>query len=78
MDMRKEATDLRYPMVDLVTGATMSLMYLNVLAASNLLLLSAPWVFMPGWMKGVLLANPNQPNEAGNAVARGASQRPAP
>ena len=51
--MSKDATDLKYPMVDLLTGATMSLMYLNVLAASNLLLLSAPWLFMQAWMKGL-------------------------
>ena len=51
--MSKEATDLKYPMVDLLTGATMSLMYLNVLAASNLLLLSAPWLSMQAWMKGL-------------------------
>ena len=51
--MSKEATDLKYPMVDLLTGVTMSLMYLNVLAASNLLLLSAPWLFTQAWMKGL-------------------------
>jgi hypothetical protein len=51
--MSKEATDLKYPMVDLLTDAIMSLMYLNVLAASNLLLLSTPWVFMETWMKGL-------------------------
>jgi hypothetical protein len=50
--MSKEAADLKYPMVDLLTGATMSLMYLNVLTASNLLLLSTPWVFTQAWMKG--------------------------
>jgi hypothetical protein len=27
-------------------------MYLNVLTASNLLLLSTPWVFTQAWMKG--------------------------
>jgi hypothetical protein len=77
--MSKEATDLKYPMVDLLTGVTMSLMYLNVLAASNLLLLSAPWVLMQAWMKDVLPANPNQLNQAGKvAKERAASQRPAP
>jgi hypothetical protein len=51
--MSKEVTDLKYPMVDLLTGATMSLMYLNVLAASNLLFLSTPWGFMEEWMRGL-------------------------
>jgi hypothetical protein len=59
--MSKEAADLKYPMVDLLTGATMSLMYLNVLTASNLLLLSTPWVFMQAWMKGL---------EGGSGAAR--------
>jgi hypothetical protein len=53
IDMSKEATELKYPMVDLLGSATMSVMYLNVLAVSNLLLLSAPWVFMETWMKGL-------------------------
>ena len=44
--MSKEATDLKYPMVDLITPAIMSLMYLNVLMTMNLMLLSAPRVFM--------------------------------
>ena len=51
--MSKEATDLKYPMVDLITPAIMSLMYLNVLMTMNLMLLSAPRVFMEGWMKGL-------------------------
>jgi hypothetical protein len=51
--MKKEAADLKYPMVDLLTGATISLMYLNVLTASNLMLLSTPWIFMEAWMKGL-------------------------
>jgi hypothetical protein len=51
--MSKEAADFKYPMVDLLTGATMSLMYLNVLTTSNLLLLSTPWAFMQAWMKGL-------------------------
>jgi hypothetical protein len=53
IDMSKETTDVKYPMVDLLTGATMSLMYLNVLAASNLLFLSAPWVCMEDWIKAL-------------------------
>jgi hypothetical protein len=39
-------TDLRYPMVDLFTGAIMPLMYLNALAACYLMLLKGPWLFM--------------------------------
>jgi hypothetical protein len=50
--MSKEAADLKYPMVDLLTNATMSLMYLNLLTVSNLLLLSTPWLFIQAWMKG--------------------------
>jgi hypothetical protein len=50
--MSKEAADLKYPMVDLFTDATMSLMYLNMLTASYLMLLSTPWVFLQAWMKG--------------------------
>ena len=51
--MSKEATDLKYPMVELITPAIMSLMYLNMLTTMNLFLLSAPRVFMEGWMKGL-------------------------
>ena len=51
--MSKDATDLKYPMVDLITGLIMSLMYLNVVTAMNLSLLSAPSVFMEAWMKGL-------------------------
>ena len=51
--MSKEPTGLKYPMVDLFTDVTMSLMYLNLLTASNLLLLSAPWLFTQIWMKGL-------------------------
>jgi hypothetical protein len=43
--------DLKYPMVDLFTGTVMPLVYLNTLAASYLLLLNAPWLFMQAWMK---------------------------
>jgi hypothetical protein len=49
--MSKEATGLKYPMVELLTSATMSLMYLNILAASNLLLHGAPWIFIQRWIK---------------------------
>jgi hypothetical protein len=45
-------TDLKYPMVDLVTSEMMPLMYLNILMAWYLLLLTAPWLFMEAWMKG--------------------------
>jgi hypothetical protein len=51
--MSKEATGLKYPMVDLFTDVTISFMYLNVLTASNLLLLGAPWLFTQAWMKGL-------------------------
>jgi hypothetical protein len=51
--MSKVATNLKYPMGDLLTDAIMSLMYLNVLTTSNLLLLSAPWEFMEAWIKGL-------------------------
>jgi hypothetical protein len=53
IDMSKEPTGLKYPMVDLFTDVTMSFMYLNMLTASNLLLLSAPWLFTQAWMKGL-------------------------
>ena len=49
--MSKDATDLKYPMVDLITGLIMSLMYLNVVTAMYLSLLSAPSV--QAWMKGL-------------------------
>jgi hypothetical protein len=49
----KESIDMSKEAVDLLSSATMSVMYLNVLAVSNLLLLSAPWVFMQRWMKGL-------------------------
>ena len=49
--MSKEPTGLKYPMVNLFTDVTMSFMYLNMLTASNLLLLSAPWLFTQAWMK---------------------------
>ena len=51
--MSKEPTGLKYPMVNLFTDVTMSFMYLNMLTASNLLLLSAPWLFTQAWMKGL-------------------------
>jgi hypothetical protein len=53
IDMSKVPADLKYPMVDLFTDVTMSFMYLNMLTASNLLLLSAPWLFTQAWMKGL-------------------------
>jgi len=46
-------TDLKYPMVDVFTDATMSLTYLNILTAWYLLLLTAPWLFMQAWMKAL-------------------------
>jgi hypothetical protein len=61
--MSKEAADLKYPMVDLLTDATMSLMYLNVLTASTLLLLSSPWVFMEAWMKGLKVGSVAAPEQ---------------
>ena len=51
--MSRDATDLKYPMVDLITGLIMSLMYLNVVTAMYLSLLSAPSVFIQAWMKGL-------------------------
>ena len=44
-------TDLKYPMVDVLTDAMMSLTYLNILTVWYLLLLTAPWLFMQAWMK---------------------------
>jgi hypothetical protein len=38
-------TDLKYPMVDLFTDAMMPLMYLSILTAWYLLLLTAPVAF---------------------------------
>jgi hypothetical protein len=56
--------DLKYPMVDLITGPTMmSLMYANIMMGCYLMLLQAPWLFMQAMMKGLeserasLLAN---------------------
>ena len=46
-------TDLKYPMVDLFTDAMMPLAYLNILTAWYLLLLTAPWLFIQAWMKGL-------------------------
>jgi len=47
-------TDLKYPMVDLFTDTMVpALMYLNVLTAWYLLLLTAPWLFMQAWMKAL-------------------------
>jgi len=59
--MSKEATDLKYPMVELFTGTTMSLVYLNVLAASSLLALNAPWIFMQAWIKELEGRRPSYP-----------------
>jgi hypothetical protein len=47
-------TDLKYPMVDLFSNTLIpALMYLNVLTAWYLLLLTAPWLFMQAWMKAL-------------------------
>jgi hypothetical protein len=46
-------TDLNYPMVDLLTGTIMPLMYLNTLAVCCLLPLTSPWLFMQAWTKGL-------------------------
>jgi hypothetical protein len=47
-------TDLKHPMVDLITGPTMmSLMYANIVMGWYLMLLSAPWLFMQAMMKGL-------------------------
>ena len=46
-------TDLKYPMVDLLTGTIMPLMYLNTLAVCCLLPLTSPWLFMQVWTKGL-------------------------
>ena len=45
-------TDFKYPMVELLTGGIMSLMYLNTLAVCCLPL-SSPWLFMQAWTKGL-------------------------
>jgi hypothetical protein len=47
--------DLKYPVVDLFTDAIMPLTYLNILTAGYLLLLTALWLFMQAWMKGLAL-----------------------
>jgi hypothetical protein len=47
-------TELKYPMVDLITGpAMMSLMYANIVMTWYLMLLNAPWLFMQAMMKGL-------------------------
>jgi len=46
-------TDLSYPMVDLLTGTIMPLMYLNTLAVCCLLPLTSPWLLMQAWAKGL-------------------------
>ena len=46
-----DATNLKYPMVDLFTGIVMPLVCLNTLAVSYLFLLNAPWLFTQAWMK---------------------------
>jgi hypothetical protein len=47
-------TDLKYPMVDLITGpAMMSLIYANIMMGWYLMLLNAPWLFMQAMMKGL-------------------------
>jgi hypothetical protein len=46
--------DLKYPMVDLITGpAMMSLIYANIMMGWYLMLLNAPWLFMQAMMKGL-------------------------
>jgi hypothetical protein len=51
--MSKDAANLKYPIVNLLTDAIMSLMCLNVLATSNLLLFGTPRVLIEAWMKGL-------------------------
>jgi hypothetical protein len=47
-------TDLKYPMVDLITGpAMMSLMYANIVMTWYLMLLNVPWLFVQAMMKGL-------------------------
>jgi hypothetical protein len=47
-------TDLKYPMVDLITGpAMMSLMYANIVMGCYSMLLNAPWLFMQAMMQGL-------------------------
>jgi len=44
--------DLRYPMVDLLTGGTvMPLMFVNAVTTWYLLSLTAPWALMEAWLK---------------------------
>jgi hypothetical protein len=44
-------TDMKYPMLDLVGGETMSLMCVNMLMTWYLMLLTAPWIFMQALTK---------------------------
>ena len=44
---------VNYPMVDLLTGTIMPLMYLNTLVVCCLLPLTSPWLFMQAWTKGL-------------------------
>jgi hypothetical protein len=39
-------------MLDLVTGqTTMSLMYVNIMMTSYLMLVTTPWIFVQAWME---------------------------
>jgi hypothetical protein len=66
-------TDLKHPMVDLISGpAMMSLMYANVLMGCYLMLLNAPWLFMQAMMQG--LENSSRPTH-GSRTSRRRSER---
>jgi hypothetical protein len=54
MDLERASTmtDLKYPMLDLVTGqTTMSLMYVNIMMTSYLMLVTTPWIFVQALME---------------------------
>jgi hypothetical protein len=80
-------TDLKYPMVDLITGpAMMSLMYANIVMAWYLMLLNAPWLFMQAMMQGLesergslparTVQGPDRADSLINASASQGSTRP--
>jgi len=51
--MAGKRNEVQYPMVDLLTGGMMPFVYLNILTAWHLLLLTAPWSFLEAWMKAL-------------------------
>jgi hypothetical protein len=51
--MSEHAMEVKYPMVELISGAIVSLVYLNVLTVMGLSVLGVPWVFMKIWTEGL-------------------------